>query len=70
MKKTFKIRLRVRNCDKIFKEGLEPGVLGQVELEYNLEPEEYERPLFLQHLLGERDKLISDIVISEVQEVK
>ena len=70
MKKTFKIRLRVRNCDEIFKEGLEPGVLGQVDLEYDLEPKEYERPTFIQHLLDKRDKLISDIVVTEVQEVK
>ena len=69
-RRMFRIKLKVRNCDVVFKEGLEPGVLGFNEHIFDLEEKEYEHPLFIKTLLDLREGLLNDIVYTEVLEVE
>jgi hypothetical protein len=68
MKKTFKINIKIKNCDKIFADGLPPGSIGLKKLIYDLEESEFKHPMFVKGLLDYgkefRDELI-DIEISE-----
>lgn len=66
----FRITLKVRNCDIVFKEGMEPGVLGFDEHVFNLRKKDFESPIFIKTLLDLRTKLLDNIVYTEVEEVK
>jgi hypothetical protein len=70
MKKTFKIEIKIKKCDTIFKEGLDKGVIGSLELTYDLDRQEYERPGFALNLMNEARELRDDIVEYQVTEEK
>lgn len=70
MKKSFRIKLKVQKCDIIFSEGIEPGVLGFKDVDYDLTEEEYKHPLFIKSLLDEREALLEEIIEFEVEENK
>ncbi len=70
VKKKFRISLKVRKCDVVFKEGLEPGVLGFNEHVFDLTEKDFGSPLFIKTLLDLRTSLLDDCVYTEVEEVK
>jgi hypothetical protein len=69
MRKTFRLSVKVKNCDTEFKEGMGKGVLLYQDRTYNLEPEEYTSPLFMVHLSQEQDKLIKSAVKCEIETI-
>jgi hypothetical protein len=69
MKKTFRIKVIVRNSHEIFKDGLEPGVLGYVDLDYDLSEEEYSRPMFAKGLMDQVDHILNELVYTELEEI-
>lgn len=66
MKKTFRIKLMIKDCDIKFTEELGPGVLGIHEVTYDLSEKDYESPLFTKELLEQQDALVNDIVYTVV----
>ena len=70
MKKTFRISIKVKNCDIVFKEGLEPGSLGFVDMTYDLDEKEFKRPLFLVTLSNEADALKDELIEYNFEEIK
>jgi hypothetical protein len=62
IKKNFRVKIIVRDCNVIFKEGLEPGVLGYRDIEFNLTDEQYNSPMFAKELLDHRNSLLNDII--------
>lgn len=69
-RRIFRIKLKVRNCDVEFKEGMEPGVLGFNEHVFDLEEKEYEFPIFIKTLLDLKTSLLNDLVYTEVEEIE
>lgn len=67
MRKTFRLSVKVKNCDTEFKEGMEKGVLLYQDRTYNLDPEEYEKSTFLKHLTDQQDRLIKEAVEVEMK---
>lgn len=70
MKKAFRLKLKVKNCDTVFSPGLEPGVLGFRDIEYDLTEDEYKHPLFVKSLLDERSRLFDELVFTETEEIE
>ena len=68
MKRSFRVSVIVNNCDTVFKEGLEPGVLGYEDVEYDLDEAEYEKPIFIAHLMDRREELLSSLLKTEVKQ--
>lgn len=69
MKKTFKIIAKIKNCETVFKEELGEGGLGSIELNYDLEPEEYKKPTFIAHLMDKCDELREDLIECNIMDV-
>jgi hypothetical protein len=68
-KKVFKMTIKVRGCDKVFKEGFPPGVLVEQLVTYKL-PRNYSRPLFARELIDQESTFLKDnieVVTEEVQ---
>ena len=70
MKKTFRIKIKVRNCDIQFCEYLEPGVLGSKDLEFDLDEKDYSSPMFSKYLVDQKNQLMEDLVYPELEEIK
>lgn len=69
MKRTFRIKIRINNCDIIFKEELGPGVLGSEDIIVDLSEEEFSSPRLAAYLLDRREVLLNEIVYSELEEI-
>lgn len=69
MKKTFKIEIKADNCEIVFAEGLDKGVLGYVELSYDLPEKEYKSSLFAAHLLEKAEEYRDELVNIEMKEI-
>lgn len=67
IKKSFRIKVIVRNCGVVFKEGLEPGVLGCRDIDCDLTKEQYESPMFTKELLDQRNDLLNDLIKVDVE---
>lgn len=70
MKKTFKIEVNIKKCDIVFKEKLGKGVIGSVELTYDLDQQEYERPGFALTLMDEAREFRNSLVEYQITEEK
>ncbi len=62
MLKKYLVQVKVRNCELVFKKGLDKGVLGEIELEYNLDEKDYKKPLFIKSLYGEAEAIKEEII--------
>lgn len=69
IKKTIRMTLKLKDCDKVFKEGFGPGVLVEQDHVYEL-PEDYNKCCFASQLLGDEDNFIHrniEVVVREVE---
>jgi hypothetical protein len=57
MLKKYLVQLKIKNCDLIFKKGLDKGIIGELELEYDIEEKEYKKPLFIKGLYEQAEEL-------------
>ena len=64
MKKTFRITIKIKNIE--FKEGLGKGILGFKDLTYDLDPSEFEKPMFIANLLDEGEELRKELIDFEI----
>ncbi len=71
MKKTFKFSVIITG-DEVpeFMDGEKPGVIGVVEVEYDLTKKQYESPIFANVLLQKQHELLEEFVNVEIEEVK
>jgi hypothetical protein len=69
LKKTFRIIAKIKNCKTIFKEELGEGVIGSIDCEYDLDPEEYNKPSFVAHLMDKSDELRNDLIECDIREI-
>lgn len=69
MKKTIRISVKIKNCDIIFKEGLEPGEIGFEDLIFDLDKKDYERPLFIMTLRDKAEVLQSKLIELRSREI-
>ena len=69
MKKTFKMSIRVKGTEQIFADGLEPGVIATQEVEYNLDPSDYEKSTFLVSLINKQEEMLKKNVEVFMEEV-
>lgn len=69
MKKTFKIEIKVNKCNEIFNKDMNKGVLGYLELTYNLSEKEYKNPLFKLSLIEEGKTFLNTLVNIKIREV-
>jgi len=58
-------KLRIKNCNIIFKEGLEPGVLGVQVVHFNLDKDD---PMFASSVLAYKDEFIDKMIEVEMLE--
>jgi len=69
MEKTFKIEIKVNKCNEIFKKDMNKGVLGYLELTYNLSEKDYENPRFKLSLIKEGKTFLNKLVNIKIKEV-
>ena len=70
MRKIFKITVRLKNCDLVLKEELDPGVIGYYELVYKEKEKDLNSPLLYRDLDEQVEKLVSELIETDVEEVK
>ena len=68
-KRIFRISVKIKKCEKILAEGLEPGELGFKDLEFNEEPKEYDRPLFAMGLLEHAEEFQKELIELRAREI-
>lgn len=67
IKKTLRLKIRVRNCNIVFEEGMEPGVLGYKDFVFYMKQKEYESPIFIKTLLEYKNDLLNDLLVVDVE---
>lgn len=71
VKRTYRFSIQIKDCERVFKDGMRPGELLTVDHTYELEQRQFDRPMFAMHLLDIsrelRDEYI-DVVIEEVKD--
>jgi hypothetical protein len=70
IKKTIRMVLKLKDCDKVFKEGFAPGVLIEQDHEYTL-PEDYSETMFSAQLMHDEDNFIHrnvEVIAREVND--
>lgn len=70
-KRTYKLIAKIKDCKEVFKEGFEPGVVATQEIEFNEEPDQYDRPLFISNLIDHQHRFMKEqfsVLIEEVEE--
>lgn len=68
MLKKYLVQVKVKNCELVFKKGLDKGVLGEIELEYNLDEKEYKKPLFTKSLYDQAEAIRKEVIEYEFKE--
>lgn len=69
MKKTFKLTLRVKGCEKQFHPDLPPGVLVVQTEEYDLTESDLESNLFIAHLCDREHDFLNEHVEVTTEEI-
>ena len=69
MKKNFKISIKLKRCETVFKDGLDPGVIGSSEYTFTLTKKEYKSPRFAMALSDYGEELRDDMVEIIYEEV-
>lgn len=69
MKKTIRLQLKLKDCDKVFKEGFSPGVLVEQDHVYEL-PKDYNKTQFAAQLVYDEDNFIHRHVEVRVVEIE
>jgi len=67
MRKKYIVKIKVRNCDVIFGEGMEPGILGYEEMIYDLPEKDFSSPMITKQLMEVREYLLQELLLSEVE---
>ena len=70
MKKTFKIEIKADKCEEIFADGLNKGILGYIELTYNLPEKDFESPMFEASLIEKAEEFRDECVKIQMREIK
>lgn len=69
MKKNYLFSIKIKDCEKVFKEGFDPGVIAVQGATYNLKPGEDSRPMFLMALSDQAEKLLKETVEVVIEEI-
>ena len=70
MKKSYKIGVRVKRCDTVFKEGLAPGELVSVVIDFEINEMDNHTKVWMALALNDKEQeLIDSVVESTVIEV-
>lgn len=69
MKKSFKLTLRVKNCEKQFHPDLPPGVLVVQTEKYDLPEADLKSNLFIVHLLDREREFLKEYIEVTTEEV-
>ena len=67
-KKTIRMKLRLKDCEKVFDEELGPGVLVSQEMVYTL-PEDYSKVMFAKQVMDDEHDFIERYVEVQIEEV-
>ena len=71
MKKTFKLSVVVKGDEApIFMDGENKGVIGTMEVTYDLTEEMYKSPLFANALLQKQSEMVEEFVNVTIEEVE
>jgi hypothetical protein len=70
MLKKYLVKVKVKNCELVFKKGLDKGVLCEIELEYHLDEKEYKKPLFIKSLYDQAEEIRKEVIEYEFKEIK
>jgi hypothetical protein len=70
MKKLFRVEVKVDKCEDIFREGLGPGVLGFIDIAFDLPKEDYKSPSFASFMKEQGDELINKLIVCDIKEVE
>jgi len=69
MKKTFVFSLKLKDCDKVFKEGFGPGVLVTQEITFNdKDTRGFDSPMFAMALINQEEDFLKryiEVIIAE-----
>lgn len=68
-KRVFRIKIRIRDCNIIFKEELGPGVIGSKDIEYIVTDKEVESPLFGLEIIHQKEALLNEVAYAELEEI-
>lgn len=63
IKRIFRVSIKIKGCDKVFKEGLDPGVIGYQDFEFFLTKKQYASNMFAANLLDYRNAVLNDLEI-------
>ncbi len=60
--RTFKFSVRVRGCDQVFADGMEPGEIMYQEVVYQLTDEDLKHPMFAKALSDKEAEVIKEAI--------
>ena len=70
MKKTIRFTVKAKDCTKVFKKGLKPGVLAYKDLEYDITTKESKSAMFAMELLKRQKEILEENFEVTFEEVK
>ena len=69
MKRTFRMKLKIKNEDHVFDADLGPGVIMMQELTFDLSEKKYKSPMFAVSMMDQEDIFMKGTVEVETTEV-
>lgn len=69
MEKTIRMKLKIKDCDKVFDEELGPGVIASQECTFNGKEKEFESPMFAMRIIEEKDKFMRQHVEVDMEAI-
>ena len=70
MLKKYLVQVKIKNCGLVFKKGLDKGVLGEIELEFDLDEKDYKKPLFIKTLYSQANELGKELMEFTFEEIE
>jgi len=68
MKKTIKISVKIKNCELVFKDGLEPGVIATQKRIYDLDEADYSSPMFAKEIMDKGEEFKDNVISIKYEE--
>lgn len=70
MKKTFQVTIRIKGCDTVFNKELGTGVIGKVDLIYDIKEKDLEDPRFLHDIERKAETFMKSMMVIDIKEKK
>lgn len=69
IKKQYRMKIRARDCEKVFMENQDPGVVAFKEIYFNVTEKEAKHPCFTMALIRSQDAFLNEMFYVTIEEI-